>query len=75
MELWRFFCVCFSTVVIKRFGNDDINVDNKHTMYYNSLRMQFYNWNNEKNEKLKKERAISFEEVVFYIETDNLLVR
>ena len=44
-------------------------------MYYNSLRMQFYNWNNEKNEKLKKERAISFEEVVFYIETDNLLVR
>lgn len=42
-------------------------------MYYNSLRMQFYNWNNEKNEKLKKERAISFEEVVFYIETDNLL--
>jgi len=28
---------------------------------------------NEKNEKLKKEREIPFEEVVFYIETGNLL--
>ncbi len=35
--------------------------------------MQYYNWNNGKNEKLKKERGISFEEVVFYIETGNLL--
>ena len=35
--------------------------------------MQYYNWDNEKNEKLKKQRGISFEEVVFHIETGDLL--
>ena len=30
--------------------------------------MKFLSWNTEKNELLKKERQISFEEVVFYIE-------
>lgn len=29
--------------------------------------MKYYNWNPDKNEKLKKERNISFEEVVFHI--------
>ena len=29
--------------------------------------MKYYNWYPEKNEKLKKERNISFEEVVFHI--------
>jgi uncharacterized DUF497 family protein len=30
--------------------------------------MKYYNWNPEKNELLKRERNISFEEVVFHIE-------
>jgi uncharacterized DUF497 family protein len=35
--------------------------------------MSYFNWNNEKNEKLKKERGICFEEVVLYIESGYLL--
>jgi uncharacterized DUF497 family protein len=35
--------------------------------------MQYYNWNNEKNEQLKNQRDISFEEVVFHIEKGDLL--
>ena len=30
--------------------------------------MKYYNWDPSKNEKLKAERSISFEEVVFHIE-------
>jgi hypothetical protein len=30
--------------------------------------MKYYNWNPEKNELLKRERHISFEEIVFHIE-------
>lgn len=30
--------------------------------------MKYYAWNPEKNEQLKKERGISFEDVVFHIE-------
>lgn len=33
----------------------------------------YYNWNDEKNEILKKDRGISFEEVVWSIEHDQLL--
>jgi len=35
--------------------------------------MQYYTWNNEKNEHLKNERDISFEEVVFHIGKGDLL--
>ena len=35
--------------------------------------MQYYTWNNEKNEKLKNERGVSFEEVVFHIGKGELL--
>jgi len=35
--------------------------------------MKYYNWDNEKNEKLIAERKISFEEVIFNIEHGNLL--
>ena len=35
--------------------------------------MKYLDWNKEKNEKLKKERDISFEEVVMAIEEGNLL--
>ncbi len=35
--------------------------------------MKYHSWNNDKNEKLKKERNISFEDVVYYIEHGKLL--
>ena len=35
--------------------------------------MKYFNWNNDKNDKLKKERGISFEEIVFWIIHDGLL--
>ncbi len=35
--------------------------------------MKYYSWNNEKNKRLKAERRVSFEEVVFYIERGRLL--
>jgi len=34
--------------------------------------MKYYSWNNGKNEKLKKERGISFEDVIYYIENEKL---
>lgn len=33
--------------------------------------MKVYNWNSDKNSKLKKERNISFEEIVFNIQIGN----
>lgn len=35
--------------------------------------MKRFSWDTEKNELLKKERGVSFEEVVFYIERGDLL--
>ena len=35
--------------------------------------MKYHAWNNEKNELLKKERGISFEDIVYYIEHGKLL--
>lgn len=35
--------------------------------------MKYFSWSNEKNQLLKSERNISFEEVVFYIEKKHLL--
>ncbi len=35
--------------------------------------MIFYHWNIEKNEWLKRERGISFEEIVWHLERDGLL--
>ena len=35
--------------------------------------MVIYNWDKEKNIKLKVERDITFEEIVFYISSENLL--
>jgi len=35
--------------------------------------MKYFSWNNEKNQLLKAERNISFEEVVFYIEKEQVL--
>jgi len=41
-------------------------VDKKHTMCY-ICSMSFYNWNKEKNEWLKKNRKIGFEDIIFLI--------
>jgi uncharacterized DUF497 family protein len=35
--------------------------------------MKYFSWNEDKNRRLKVERNISFEEVVFYIEKGQLL--
>ena len=35
--------------------------------------MKVFNWNKEKNEKLKSERNISFEEIVFQIQQGKLI--
>ncbi len=35
--------------------------------------MKYFDWNNEKNKELLKERGISFEEIVFCIMHDGLL--
>ena len=35
--------------------------------------MKYHSWNNDKNEKLKQERKISFEDVLYYIENGRLL--
>ena len=35
--------------------------------------MKLYDWNDEKNEILKKERDLSFEEIIFHITHDGLL--
>ena len=35
--------------------------------------MKYFDWNNEKNEELKAERGVSFEEVVFSIMSGGLL--
>lgn len=37
--------------------------------------MKYYDWDNEKNQWLKNERKISFEDVVFFIENGGLLDR
>jgi uncharacterized DUF497 family protein len=34
--------------------------------------MKYYSWNNDKNEKLKKERGTSFEDIIYYIENKKL---
>ena len=35
--------------------------------------MKYFNWNNDKNEKLREKRGVSFEEVVLAIEQGQLL--
>lgn len=35
--------------------------------------MKLFEWDNDKNEKIKKDRGLSFEEIVFYISNDFVL--
>jgi len=48
------------------------SVAKRHTLDYD-LSMKYFSWNEEKNERLKRERNVSFEEVVFHIERGDLL--
>ena len=44
----------------------------KHTTCYTQL-LKYFTWDAEKNETLKTERGIGFEEIVFLLERGNLL--
>ena len=48
------------------------SVDKRQTIGYILYRVMF-DWDGGKNEALKRERNVSFEEVVFWIENDGLL--
>jgi uncharacterized DUF497 family protein len=47
-------------------------IDKRQTKTYN-LCMKYLNWNSEKNEILKRERGISFEEIAFLIESGHII--
>ena len=47
------------------------SIDNRHTFCY--IQMMIFDWNNQKNEELKKSRKISFEEIVFLISQGHVL--
>ncbi len=47
-------------------------VDKRQTSAY-IYRMKYLNWNSEKNEILKRERGISFEEIAYLIESDRVI--
>ena len=44
----------------------------RHTLCY-YRHMKRFNWNTEKNEQLRTERGISFEEILFHIENGDIL--
>jgi len=46
-------------------------IDKRHTIKYTYDVV--FNWNNAKNEQLKRERGISFEQIVFLIDNDGIL--
>ena len=54
---------------------DDVRgmVDIRHTFGYRHQGVKYFAWDNEKNEKLKEERGISFEEIVLHIERGDIL--
>lgn len=46
---------------------------NGHTLCYAKIAVKYFDWDDAKNEKLKAERGIGFEDVVFHIERGDLL--
>lgn len=50
-----------------------LNVDNRHTLSYNTVVNIVYNWDSDKNNLLINEQGISFEEVIAVLETGNVL--
>ena len=47
-------------------------VDKRQTLAY-SYHMKYLNWNSEKNDILKRERGISFEEIAYLIESGQVI--
>ena len=47
-------------------------VAKRHTSCY-TARLKYFTWDREKNEKLKAQRGVSFDEVVFHIERGDIL--
>ena len=58
--------VLFSVISTKLF------VDKRQTLAY-IVSMKYLNWNSEKNEILKRERGISFEEIAYLIESGQII--
>lgn len=59
-------------MVYQREENREQAVAKRHTKCYN-LSMKYFLWNPDKNELLKAERQVSFEDVVLYIDMGFLL--
>ena len=55
-----------------RAESDQWSEYERHTMCYPFM-MKHFSWNAEKNEALRRERGVSFEEVVFHIERGDVL--
>lgn len=49
-----------------------MTVDNRHTLCY-ICHMKYFSWDSEKNEQLKTERGVSFEQIVYQIEAGGIL--
>ncbi len=63
---------CISFSFLPHVVDPDFVLDDKrHTLSYTE-RVKPFRWNKEKNEKLKTERGISFEEIVLAIELGGL---
>jgi uncharacterized DUF497 family protein len=54
------------------FPNCCRSVDKRQIISYHHS-MKYFNWNTEKNEILKRERGLSFEEIVYLIESGQIL--
>jgi uncharacterized DUF497 family protein len=53
-------------------SDDPIGDAKRHTLCY-VWRVKRFNWNDEKNEQLRAERGITFEEILFHVEHGDLL--
>ena len=62
----------WSTSAPRRHLAVHVRVPYRHTSWYYCA-VKYFAWDEAKNEKLKRERGIGFEEVVFHIERGDLL--
>ena len=68
-DITRFFGII---IVLFQSIPQKINVDKRQTKAY-IFNMKYLNWNPQKNEILKKERGISFEEIAYLIESGQII--
>ncbi len=55
------------------FQSQSVKIVDKRQTWAYIYRMKYLNWNSEKNETLKRERGISFEEIAYLIESDQVI--